>query len=169
MLYAPGVAAIAGLADLPDQSCRWYRGNRPLRAPDDNVPAALLPCDSASCLSSRFWTKTLLFCSGVTSRVTRAGPGKPLHGVFRAGPDRLRPERTRPGASLRHALRAGPASDSLLMCSRPVRGSDAFQSVETARVHHAARRRGRVAAGGARAAGRADATRCRVDESCGTR
>src|SRR5262249_38926610 len=42
------MAAIAGLADLPDQSCRWYRGNRPLRAADDNVPAALLPCDSAS-------------------------------------------------------------------------------------------------------------------------
>src|SRR6516164_1856171 len=28
------------------------------------------------------------------------------------------------------------------MCSRPVRGSDAFPSSETARVHHAARRRG---------------------------
>src|SRR3989442_2295177 len=36
------------LADLSDQSCRWYRGNRPLRAADDNVLAALLPCDSAS-------------------------------------------------------------------------------------------------------------------------
>src|SRR5262249_40746624 len=47
-LYVPGLAAIAGLADLPDQSCRWYRGNRPLRAADDNVPAALLPCDAAS-------------------------------------------------------------------------------------------------------------------------
>src|SRR5262249_28269291 len=47
-LYVPGLAAIAGLADLPDQSCRWYRGSRPLRAADDNVPAALLPCDSAS-------------------------------------------------------------------------------------------------------------------------
>jgi hypothetical protein len=31
-----------------DQSCRWPRGNRSLRAADDNVPAALLPCDSAS-------------------------------------------------------------------------------------------------------------------------
>jgi hypothetical protein len=29
-------AAIAGLADLSDQSCRWHRGNRPLRAADDN-------------------------------------------------------------------------------------------------------------------------------------
>src|SRR5207248_2843624 len=29
-------------------SCRRHRGNRPLRAADDNVPAALLPCDSAS-------------------------------------------------------------------------------------------------------------------------
>src|SRR6266853_801830 len=47
-LYVPGLAAIAGLADLSDQSCRWHRGNRPLRAADDNVPAALLPCDSAS-------------------------------------------------------------------------------------------------------------------------
>src|SRR5262245_21571754 len=44
----PGLAAIAGLADLSDQSCRWHRGNRPLRAADDNIPAALLPCDSAS-------------------------------------------------------------------------------------------------------------------------
>jgi hypothetical protein len=35
------------LADLSDQSCRWYRGNRPLRVADDNVPAAL-PGDSAS-------------------------------------------------------------------------------------------------------------------------
>src|SRR5262245_6407711 len=42
------MAAIAGLADLSDQSCRWHRGNRPLRAADDNGPAALLPCDSAS-------------------------------------------------------------------------------------------------------------------------
>src|SRR5262249_21896990 len=47
-LYVPGLAAVAGLADLSDQSCRWHRGNRPLRAADDNVPAALLPCDSAS-------------------------------------------------------------------------------------------------------------------------
>src|SRR5207302_8914661 len=47
-LYVPGLAAIAGLADLSDQSRRWYRGNRPLRAADDSVPAALLPCDSAS-------------------------------------------------------------------------------------------------------------------------
>jgi len=47
-LYVPGLAAIAGLADLSDQSCRWHRGNRPLRAADDYVPAALLPCDSAS-------------------------------------------------------------------------------------------------------------------------
>src|SRR5262249_491231 len=39
-LYVPGLAAIAGLADLSDQSCRWYRGSRPLRAADDNVPAA---------------------------------------------------------------------------------------------------------------------------------
>src|SRR5262245_6307110 len=37
-----------GWRTLFDQSCRWYRGNRPLRAADDNVPAALLPCDSAS-------------------------------------------------------------------------------------------------------------------------
>src|SRR5262249_15195679 len=42
----------AGLADLSDQSCRWYRGNRPLRAADDNVSAALLPCDSASWAST---------------------------------------------------------------------------------------------------------------------
>src|SRR5262249_7578192 len=47
-VYVPALAAIAGLADLSDQSCRWYRGSRPLRAADDNVPAALLPCDSAS-------------------------------------------------------------------------------------------------------------------------
>src|SRR5262245_12452385 len=47
-LLGPRLAAIAGLADLSDQSCRWHRGNRPLRAADDNVPAALLPCDSAS-------------------------------------------------------------------------------------------------------------------------
>src|SRR6266436_4029883 len=47
-LYVPGLAAIAGLADFSDQSCRWHRGNRPLRAADDNVPAALLPCDSVS-------------------------------------------------------------------------------------------------------------------------
>src|SRR5499427_6843837 len=46
--YVPGLATIAGLADLSDQSCRWYRGSRPLHAADDNVPAALLPCDSAS-------------------------------------------------------------------------------------------------------------------------
>src|SRR5262245_40807460 len=46
-LYVPGLSAVAGLADLPDQSCRWHRGSRPLRAADDNVPAALLPCDSA--------------------------------------------------------------------------------------------------------------------------
>jgi hypothetical protein len=43
-----GLAAIAGLADLSDQSCRWHRGNRPLRPADDYVPAALLPCASAS-------------------------------------------------------------------------------------------------------------------------
>src|SRR5262249_927971 len=41
-----------GLAALSDQSCRWHRGNRPLRAADDNVPAALLPCDSASWAST---------------------------------------------------------------------------------------------------------------------
>src|SRR5262249_38239440 len=40
-----------------------------------------------------------------------------------------------------------------VMCSRPVRGSDAFPSMETARLHHAARRRGAcVAALGTRAA-----------------
>src|SRR5262245_54967180 len=47
-LLSPRLAAIAGLADLSDESCRWHRGNRPLRAADDNVPAALLPSDSAS-------------------------------------------------------------------------------------------------------------------------
>src|SRR5262245_8108220 len=31
------LAAVAGLENLPDQSCRWYRGNRPLRATDDNA------------------------------------------------------------------------------------------------------------------------------------
>src|SRR5260221_866315 len=36
-----------GWRTFSDQSCRWHRGNRPLRAADDNVPAALLPCDSA--------------------------------------------------------------------------------------------------------------------------
>jgi len=40
------------------------------------------------------------------------------------------------------------------MCSRPVRGSYAFLPMETTRVHHAARRRGRVAACRARAADR---------------
>src|SRR5262245_45533118 len=60
----PGLAAIAGLADLPDQSCRWYRGNRPLRAADDNVPAALLPCDSAS------RTSTVWVSFGVTTNPT---------------------------------------------------------------------------------------------------
>src|SRR5439155_1206881 len=34
-LYVPGLAAIAGLADLSDQPCRRYRGNRPLRAADE--------------------------------------------------------------------------------------------------------------------------------------
>ena len=42
------IGQAAGLADFSDQSCRWHRGNRPLRAADDSVPAALLPCDSAS-------------------------------------------------------------------------------------------------------------------------
>src|SRR5215472_7124008 len=33
--------------------------------------------------------KRCFFCSGVTPGVTRAGPGKPLQGVLRAGPDSL--------------------------------------------------------------------------------
>ena len=41
-----------------------------------------------------------------------------------------------------------------MKCSRPVRGSDAFPSVETARVHHAARGRCGLAARGARRARR---------------
>src|SRR5262249_8755531 len=40
--------------------------------------------------------------------------------------------------------------------SPSVRGSDAFPSVETTRVHHATRRRGGMAAGGAGAATRGD-------------
>jgi hypothetical protein len=41
-LYVPGLAAIAGLADLSDQSCRWYRGNRSLRDADVYVPGIIM-------------------------------------------------------------------------------------------------------------------------------
>src|SRR5262249_61517875 len=49
------------------------------------------------------------------------------------------------------------------------RGPDAIRSIETARVHHAARRRGRaVAARGARGAARADAAGRRADGLSGS-
>src|SRR5207249_3002573 len=51
--HAICTGAGAGLAHLSDKSCRWHRGNRSLRAADDHVPAALLPCDYAS------WTSTV--------------------------------------------------------------------------------------------------------------
>src|SRR5262249_53402243 len=74
-LCVPGLVAIAGLADLSDQSCRWYRGNRPLRAADDNVPAALLPGDLRHSISARYAWKPM----GLALRGNRLGnnPGPP--------------------------------------------------------------------------------------------
>src|SRR5262245_16452547 len=83
----PGVAAIAGLADLSDQSCRWHRGNRPLRAADDNFPAALLPCDSASRAS------TVQPRSGFRTRSPRRSRGT-VHLVILFGTGTLRMARS---------------------------------------------------------------------------
>jgi hypothetical protein len=41
------LAAVPGMADISDQSCRWHRGDRPLCFADNYVPPALLSRHSA--------------------------------------------------------------------------------------------------------------------------
>src|SRR5215475_6845259 len=78
--------------------------------------------------------------------------GEPTARLGRPGQGGIRPEagkvslkearQARPAASVRLAYRAGPAYDIILHLLPAREGSDAFPSMETARVHHPAWRCG---------------------------